>query len=52
MKPGYYLIMDNGQYYGPIVNDNYQRDTYLDGRILKKVQYWAKRLNQKWKLIA
>jgi len=52
MKRGYYLIMDNGQLHGPIANDNHKRDTYLDGRILKQVQFWAKRLNQKWKLIA
>jgi len=52
MKSGYYLVMDNGKLFGPIVNDNHLRDTYLDGRILKKVQYWAKRLNQQWKFIS
>ena len=51
MKPGYYLIMANGQYHGPMVSDNPERDTYLDERILQKVQYWAKRLNLKWKFI-
>ena len=52
MKPGYYLIMDNGQYFGPIVNDNPERHTYLDGRIVRKVQYWSKRLKQPWTLVS
>ena len=52
MKSGYYLVMDNGELYGPIANDNHERDTYLDARIIRKVEYWSKRLKQEWKFIS
>ena len=45
MKPGFYLV-DGDRYYGPIANDNNKRDTYLDERIKRKAEFWAKRLNQ------
>ena len=52
MKSGYYLVMDNGRLFGPIVSDNPKRDTYLDERILKKAQIWGNILKQKVKFIS
>ena len=39
----YYLKTEDGLF-GPIANDNPERDTYEDERIKRKAVYWAKRL--------
>ena len=51
MKLGFYIIMDNGNLFGPIASDNPKWDTYLDPRIENKVAMWAKRLKQEWKFV-
>ena len=45
-KSGFYLVDNQGKYFGPITNDNPKRDTYTDERIRRKVEFWGKRLNQ------
>ena len=52
MKPGYYLIDEDGKYHGPIVADNPEHDTYNHPSILQKVQKWAKLLGQRWEYVS
>ncbi len=50
-KPGFYLVDDQGKYFGPIVNDNHKRDTYTDKRIIRKVEFWGQRLDQQFTIV-
>ena len=52
MQSGYYLVMNNGKLFGPIVCDSPRKDTYLDHSVQKKAEEWSGKLKQEWKFIS